>query len=204
MDLSTTIAREQLGRMRGMTRFYHERFFADVRFSAIAGVLLLVAGWWEIPEAFLLVPVVALLGALMTAFDASYLIFARQFAARLEARINDDLGSTVLVAAELEDAYLFPLDVPKIVTVPWSGGLTWFGFMTLFLTGLGAALFGFGLALGLPVLMDHGPGWTAAYLSILAVSVVASLGVGMRWFAGGAGERRLRDVLDRSYPPASG
>ena len=48
--------------MRGMNRFYHQRFFNDVRFLIVATIALFVVGFWEIPEAFLLVPAVALIG----------------------------------------------------------------------------------------------------------------------------------------------
>ncbi len=42
-----------------MTRQYHDRFFSDVRFTAASVLALFVLGWWEVEEAFLLVPVVA-------------------------------------------------------------------------------------------------------------------------------------------------
>ena len=99
-----------------MNRFYHERFFSDIRFSTTAIVALLVVGFWEVPLAFLLVPPVALLGAASTAFDASYLIFSRHYAEALERRLNEAAGETVLVAHEMENAYLFPLNDRKIVT----------------------------------------------------------------------------------------
>jgi hypothetical protein len=204
MDDATRIAAAQLARMRGMTRYYHDRFFSDIRYSTTVAIALLVVGWWGIGEAFLLIPVVALLGATLTAFDASYLVFARQYAARLEARIDRDLGSDVLVAARLEDAYLFPLDRPKIVTAAFGDGFTWFGFMTLFLTGVGAALFGFGLALGLPVLRDHGDAWTVAYLATLGTALGAAVAVGVWWFPLGTGERRLSEVLDRDFDAGRG
>jgi hypothetical protein len=179
-----------------MTRYYHERFFSDVRFAAIAEIALLLLGWWQVPEAFLLVPVVALFGATMTAFDASYLIFARHYAARLEADLNATLGEGTLLAAEIEATYLFPLNERKMVVAAFGSKFTWFGFMTVFITGIGIAAFGAGLALGLPVLRDHGPGWTLSYVAILGAATVTALGVGLWWFVEGEGERRLRAVLD--------
>ena len=125
MNDASRLAAAQLARMRGMTRYYHQRFFSDVRFSTAAVLVLLVLGWWEVPEAFLLVPVVALLGAAATAFDASYLIFARQYAARLEGLLNEEAGREVLVASQLESAYLFPLDERKIVVAALGGSFTW-------------------------------------------------------------------------------
>jgi hypothetical protein len=180
-----------------MTRLYHERFFADVRLSTVAMLGLFVLGWWEVPEAFALVPVVALLGATSTAFDASYLIFARQYDARLETVI--DPGGETLIAARLEEAYLFPLDRPKVVTLRFGSDFTWFGFMTLFYTLLGIAAAGFGLALAVPVLSDHGSAWLAAYTATLGGLTLGAVLVGIWWFPGGAGERRLRSILDEVF-----
>ncbi|HEX6285870.1 MAG TPA: hypothetical protein VFZ80_00155 [Acidimicrobiia bacterium] len=59
-----------------MTRYYHDRFFADTRYTAFAVLTLSLIGFWGVAEAFLLIPVVALLGANQTAFDASYLFMA--------------------------------------------------------------------------------------------------------------------------------
>ncbi|MCB2223618.1 MAG: hypothetical protein KQH83_05520 [Actinobacteria bacterium] len=199
MDDATRLAAGQLARMRGMTRMYHERFFSDVRFTTIAGLALLAAGWWGVPEAFLLVPVVALMGAVATAFDASYLLFARHYAAALEQHLNGSVGRQVLVASHLEDAYLFPLGRRKVVTVAWGGGFSWFGFVTVFLTFCGAALFGFGLALGWPVLTGHGRGWAVAYLGTLGAALLGALAAGVWWFPLGAGERRLRAVLEARF-----
>lgn len=192
------LAAAQLSRMRGMTRYYHERFFSDVRASTIAVVALLVLGWGWVPEAFALVPVVALLGATMTAFDASYLVFARQYAARLERRLDPD--GAVLVGAALEDAYLFPLDRRKIVVAAVGSGFTWFGFMTLFLTALGAGAFAVGVVLAVPVVDGHGSGWLAVYLGALGGLTAAAVVCGLWWFVAGTGERRLRTVLDRAFP----
>lgn len=199
MDDATRLAASQLARMRGMTRYYHQRFFSDVRFTTASIMGLLVLGWWEVPRAFLLVPVAALLGALATAFDASYLVFARQYAARLERFLNEAAGREILVAAELEAAYLFPLDERKVVVASLGGAFTWFSFMTLFFTALGTAAFGFGLALGLPVLRDHGDAWTVSYLVVLGTLTLAALAAGTWWFLSGVGERRLRRVLDRTF-----
>ncbi|MCE9620887.1 MAG: hypothetical protein K8R99_00920 [Actinomycetia bacterium] len=193
-----SIAAAQLARMRGMTRYYHARFFSDVRFTTVAVGALFVVGWGWVPEAFALVPFAALLGAAQTAFDASYLIFARQYAARLEGFINPE--RRVLVAAALEDTYLFPLDRRKMVVAGLGQDFTWFAFMTMLITGSGIGAFGFGLALAMPVIDGHGAAWTVAYIAVLAILTLAALAVGLWWFVGGEGERRLRVVLDRSFP----
>ena len=182
-----------------MTLFYHQRFFSDARNVATTTLLLLVVGFWSVPQAFLLVPVVALIGANQTAFDASYLLFARQYAAELEAYINRAMRHRVLVAAELEDRYLFPLNTPKIVTISPGRDISWFGWMTLLYTCLGGLAFVAGLVLGWQVLIEAGTGWTVFYLGSLTFLTAGSLLVGWWWFVLGTGEKRLRKILDNSF-----
>ena len=190
------LAARQLSRMRGMNRFYHERFFADVRFTTVAAVLLFVVGAWEVPMAYLLIPPIALLGAAQTAFDASYLIFSRHYATTLEQKLNEIAGGRILVAHEMENSYLFPLNARKVVTARFGRDFTWFGFMTLFYTALGVAAFAFGLALGWDTLTSAGTGWTLAYLGTVGGFTITSLAVGWWWFVGGIGEKRLARVLE--------
>jgi len=185
-----------------MTVEYHRRFFGDIRFAVVAISALLVIGFWEVAAAFLLVPVVALYTGVQTAFDASYLIFARQYAARLERYLNASTGASIHVGAAMEDAYLFPLDVRKVVTAAAGSGFSWFGFVTLFHTCLGIAAAGFGVALGYANLLRfESAGWTIAYLVVLGALGVAALVAGVWWFVGGEGERRLRMALS-PFPAA--
>ena len=142
----------------------------------------------------------ALLGAASTAFDASYLIFSRQYATRLERFINDRVESDVLIANELEERYLFPLDRTKIVTLRFGPDFTWFGFMTGFYTLLGVTVYLTGLGLSLDVLSDSGRADLGlAYLVTLAAFTLGALAVGGWWFVAGTGEERLRTVLDRHF-----
>lgn len=195
MTETSKLLSDQLHRMRGMNRFYHERFFADVRFTTAVVLALFVAGMWQIPEAYLLIPPVTLIGAAQTAFDASYLIFSRHYASAIEVYLNKQSGANVLIAHKMEDVYLFPLGEKKIVTAHLGSGFSWFGFMTLFYTALGVLAFGFSLALGWEPLFDAGGSWPLAYLGSLGLMSVASLGVGWWWFVAGTGEKRLSRVL---------
>ena len=195
----TKLAIAQLGRMRGMTRYYHQRFFADVRHTTSVCVVLLVVGWWGVPEVFLLVPPVALIGANQTAFDASYLHFARQYAASLESDLNATVGAKVLVGAELEARYLYPLNEKKIVTAHLGPGFSWFGWMTILYAASGALAFMAGLALGLPTLAEAGSTWTVSYLVTLGVLLLGSLVVGGWWFVTGVGESRLVEILENEF-----
>lgn len=196
MALALRSAEQQLRRMRGMTALYHRRFFTDVWLTTLVWLGLLVAGDLGAELAWVVLPFVALFGAVITAFDASYLIFARHYAAALERYLNDRFGERILVAAQLEDTYLFPLRERKVVTI--SRHLTWFGFVTAFLTVLGISAFLFGVFLGLEVL-DGQPA-TALFLAALAIITTTSLVAGTWWFLGGVGEKRLTDILDVAFP----
>lgn len=195
------LAAAQLGRMRAMNAKYHARFFADVRYSVTVSVGLFVAAAALDGRLLALIPVVALIGAAQTAFDASYLIFSRQYATRLERWLNQELGTGVLVANRLEDAYLFPLDKPKVVTLAWGSGFTWFGFMTAFYTVIGALVFAVGLVGGAQAIASSNRLVSVVYLLTMIVVTLITLGVGWWWFPGGVGERRLRQILDETFPP---
>lgn len=185
--------------MRGMTRYYHERFFADIRSTTLVVLALFVIGWVGIDEAFLLVPLAALLGGNQTAFDASYLHFARHYAATLESDLNAGVRKRVLIGSDLEDRYLYPLNETKIVTAHLGSGFSWFGWMTLLYTLSGGLAFCAGLVLGWPILLASGAGWVIFYTSAIAVLVLASVAIGAWWFVGGAGEQRLREVLQSEF-----
>ena len=198
---SIRLAARQLDRMRGMNVMYHRRFFSDIRFTIVATIAILALGAGLHSAFFLAVPVVALLGAAQTAFDASYLIFSRHYATRLERYLNSRIEDPVLIAHLLEDAYLFPLSSRKVVTLAFGPGFSWFGWMTVLYTATGLAAYGTGAYLSLQVLDDIGSRALAAtYLVSLSVITVVTVGVGLWWFVGGEGERRLAAVLDNEFP----
>lgn len=200
-DVVLSVARDQLTRMRAMTAMYHRRFYSDVWLTASLFVATFAASEW-VPRVAVALPFIALLGAIITAFDASYLIFARQYAARLESLINRRIGAEVLVGSRLEDTYLFPLDRPKIVTIAPGDGFSWFGWVTASFTALGII----GYILGLFLALDAVSTTTATVWLLVALLplTVATLAVGLWWFAGGEGERRLRSVLDAAFGPGQG
>jgi hypothetical protein len=199
MDDSVRLASAQLARMRSMTGMYHRRFFLDVNLTTVLVLGLFLVGWAGPSEAFLLIPVIALLGAAQTAFDASYLIFARWYATYLERYLNAAVGERIHVAAELESTYLFDLGTPKIVTIPVGGGFSWFSYMTILYTVIGAAAYAFGLILGWDVLVGASIWITALYLVVLIGLTTSALVVGIWWFVSGEGERRLERVLDDRF-----
>jgi hypothetical protein len=201
MTKPADLAVAQLGRMRAMNAKYHARFFADIRYSITASLALFVSAAALDGRLLALIPLVAVIGAAQTAFDASYLIFSRQYATRLERWLNQELSTEVLVANRLEEAYLFPLDKPKVVTLAWGSGFTWFGFMTAFYTVIGASVFVVGLVGGAGAIASSNRVFSVAYVLAMAVITLLTLGAGWWWFLGGVGERRLRQILDETFPP---
>lgn len=193
------LAHAQLQRMRAMTRYYHGRFFSDTRVVAASVLLLFVLGFWQVPEAFLLIPIVALLGANQTAFDASYLFMARRYAAALEAFLNDAMRKKVLIGSELEERYLVPLTGKNAVGVSIGGGFSWFGWMTVLYTMLGVVSSVAGVVLGWETLSGWG---VVAYSGIVGVLTVSSLAVGWWWFVAGTGQRRLDEVVEATFEPS--
>lgn len=182
-----TLLHHQLVRMRSMDALYHRRFFSDVRYITLLVLGLFVLAWTVNEALLLLVPFVALIGACQTAFDASYLIFARRYAAALERRINTLAGAELLVGNRLEDAYLFPLDRNG------GSGFTWFGFMTAFYTLLGIGAYAVGLIGGLDNLDDAvAPLYLVGLLGLTGFALV----FGVWWFVTGRGDQRLADILD--------
>lgn len=205
MDTDVALVAQQLARLRAMNSRYHHRFFADIRYSVLAGGAAFVLGAATHPWLFAAAPVIALIGATTTAFHASYLIFSRHYAARLEVWLRERTGSP-LVANRLEDVYLFPLDRRKIVTLASGSGFTWFGFMTAFYTLVGIAAYAGGVVLTATTVFDAQYGTLSAvlggiYLGVLGLLTLASLAVGLWWFAGAEGERRLRRILDEEFGP---
>jgi len=193
MEARHQLAGQQLARMRGMVALYHKQFFRDIQFSVAVELALFALGFWVDARLFLAIPIVALIGANQTAFDASYLIFARQYAAALERVLNREVADGVLVAAELEDTYLFRLNDRKIVTLGFGSGFTWFGWMTAFYSLIGVVSYVYGLALGLDAVSGTAE-WV--YLALLFALTGAALLIGAWWFVGGVGEQRLRLILD--------
>lgn len=194
MEARHELAARQLARMRGMVALYHRQFFSDIRFSTAVELGLFALGFWIDARLFLTIPFVALIGANQTAFDASYLIFARHYAAALERVLNREVADGVLVAADLEDSYLFQLNTRKVVTLGFGSGFTWFGWMTAFYSLIGILSYAYGLVLGLEAI--SGTGEVVYVIALLGLTTMA-LAIGGWWFVGGVGERRLRNILDQ-------
>jgi len=131
---------EQLRRMREMQYAYHKKFFHGLYlfFVLVIGCLL-----WDSPVSLALVPLLVITAGTQSCFYLHFVDFARIHARFIESRLNRTLGKDMLVGAEIEDLYFYPVDAPKIGGfVPWAP-LRFFSFFTLhwIILWLGLAVF---------------------------------------------------------------
>ena len=121
----------QLRRMRAMNHKYHALFFRQINFWIAVNAILLVASLLEpLRAAIFLVPYLVLYAAVQGAFHFHYIIFARRFARALERKINQLDKSETLIAHQLEEIYLFPLDAPRFVGASFGNLLSFFSAIT--------------------------------------------------------------------------
>ena len=126
------ILNTQLNRIRGMNKYYHQQFLLDVRILFFFTKIF----WYlstENSNAYYLLPIISLFGAVLLAFHAHYLIFSRNYSQFLEEKINKYSGKEILITHKLENSYLFPIQDKKLVVAKLGKNFTWFGFFTLFI-----------------------------------------------------------------------
>lgn len=138
--MTKNIMHSQLRRMRAMNYRYHALFFRQINFWIAVDVVLLVASLLEpLRAAVLLVPYVTLYAAMQGAFHFHYIVFARRFARALENKLNQASRKDTLIAHQLEEDYLFPLDAPRFVGLSFGNMLSFFSAIT-FHYGIAGAL----------------------------------------------------------------
>ena len=183
------ILNTQLNRIRGMNKYYHQQFLIDVRilffFSAIFWCLST-----ENSNAYYLLPIISLFGAVLLAFHAHYLIFSRNYSQFIEEKINKYSGNEILITHKLENSYLFPIQDKKLVVAKLGKNFTWFGFVTLFITIFG--IFSYILSINKLLNMEY----NQYYLILLGVVTSVTLFFGIWWFLLGKGEKILDKVFD--------
>ena len=119
---------------------YHKKFFHGLYFflvMVIAGLL------WDSPVSLALVPILVITAGTQSCFYLHFVDFARLHARHLETQLNKALGKGTLVGSEIEDAYFYPVDAPKVGGFVPSAPLRFFSFFTLHwvLLWLGLAAF---------------------------------------------------------------
>ena len=119
---------EQLRRMREMQYAYHKKFFHGLYFFLVVVIACLL---WDSPLSLALVPFLVITAGTQSCFYLHFVDFARLHARHLEKKLNQTLGKATLVGSEIEDAYFYPIDAPKIGGFVPSHPFRFFSFFTL-------------------------------------------------------------------------
>ena len=153
---------EQLRRMREMQYAYHKKFFHGLYFFLVLVIACLL---WDSPLSLALVPFLVITAGTQSCFYLHFVDFARLHARHLETKLNKALGKDTFMGSEIEDAYFYPIDAPKIGGFVPSTPFRFFSFFTLHWVLLWLGLAGFALWRLFPTM---GPcGWD--FLVLLAV-----------------------------------
>lgn len=196
--MTSSVLNAQLHRMRAMNFKYHALYFRQINFWIAVIIGLLVASLLEpLRGSILLVPHLVLYAAMQGAFHFHYIIFARRFARALEQRLNQQNGD-VLIAHELEDAYLFLLDTPRFVGVSFGQPQTFFSAITLHYGIAGALLMGLALYRAWQVLPSLANGFPplAFYLPLTLVWVIVNVIYLFWYFVFQRDEKKIARRLD--------
>ena len=131
---------EQLRRMREMQYAYHRKFFHGLYFFLLLAIVCLL---WDSPLSLALVPLLVITAGTQSCFYLHFVDFARLHARHLETKLNKALGKDTFMGSEIEDAYFYPIDAPKIGGFVPSTPFRFFSFFTLHWVLLWLGLAGF-------------------------------------------------------------
>lgn len=184
-----TLLSEQLKRMRQMNKFYHEQFLIDVRYYFFISLVVLIVSFSQ-NKVYYLIPIVSLLGSVILAFHAYFLIFSRHYSEYLENKINNLLDSETLITHKLENKYFFPIKDKKIVVAKLGKDFSYFGFVTLFITFLGLAQYFYGMYNVYYVLGND------LFVIFMSIITLVTFIYGYFWFVNNEGEKRLQNEYE--------
>ena len=149
---------EQLRRMREMQYAYHKKFFHGLYFFLVLVIACLL---WDSATSLALVPFLVITAGTQSCFYLHFVDFARLHARHLEGRLNQSLGKGTLMGSDIEDAYFYPIDAPKIGGLVPSAPLRFFSFFTLHWVLLWLGLASFALWRLLPAMGSCGRDYLA-------------------------------------------
>ncbi len=199
MKSESALLSAQLRRMRAMNYKYHALFFRYINFWILICVGLFVAALWEpLRPAVFFVPPLVLYAAVQGAFHFHYMIFSRRYARALEQKLNALAGRETLIANQLEDIYIMPLDAPRFVGMNFEKPTTFFSSITVHYGVAGTFLWAMGLVWALLITPQY-----AMYFPLLWLYVPAMLAwtlinfAYLAWyFVRQRDEKQMQRVLD--------
>jgi hypothetical protein len=177
--------------MREMQYAYHKKFFHGLYFFLVLVIACLL---WDSPLSLALVPFLVITAGTQSCFYLHFVDFARLHARHLEKQLNRALGKGTLVGSEIEDAYFYPINAPKIGGFVPTAPLRFFSFFTLHWVALWLGLATFALWRLLPAM---GP-CARDYLLLLAAWGGLNC-IYLAWFFGKrAASNKVKNLLNLS------
>jgi hypothetical protein len=177
---------------------YHALFFRQINFWIGVNVALLVISLdTTFRAAVFLVPFLVLYAAMQGAFHFHYIVFSRRYARALEQKINRLNRNTALIAHELEELYLFPLDTPRFVGVSLGNLLSFFSAITFHYGIAGTALWALALYRAAQIIPQLAAGFAplAWYVPVTVVWTLANVLYLAWYFIGQRDERAVEREL---------
>lgn len=190
---------EQLGRMRGMLYNYYDQFYRFLHISIVVLIVLIVVALAGVERAILLGPFYVVYVGFHSSYLFSYVILARTYATAIERRLNRHIGSDLLIAHELEAAYIFPFSRRRFVAFSPVNRGSFLSAETVQFTAGGALLFAVLSVWSIRIAWDISALWGLVYLAGLLLWGAGNLGYLMWYYFVSDYERRPRAILEACY-----
>ncbi|MDQ3547473.1 MAG: hypothetical protein M3439_01525 [Chloroflexota bacterium] len=190
---------EQLGRMRSMLYNYYDQFYRFLYVSIVILFALMVVALAGVERAILLSPFYVIYVGFHSSYLFSYVIFARTYATAIERRLSRHVGADLLIAHELEAAYIFPISRRRFVAFSPGNRGSFLSAETVQFTATGALLFAVLSVWSIRVAWDSSFLWGLVYLVGLLVWGAGNLGYLMWYYFVSDYERRPRAILEARY-----
>lgn len=190
----------QLERMRGMQYAYFSKFFWWVIVTFFVMIYLAIY-----PQSFatLALPFLVVTAGVQASFYLHFVDFARVHARALERKINQLVGDQVLLGAEIEDLYFYPLDHPKMSGLSYAKPLGFFSVYTLHWCGLWLFFYVVGVYLSVWILgLGDLAAYTLPYYLLLAVWTLGNVLYLLLYFGRGHDLKAVAARLAAAYDRA--
>ena len=207
-EVHLRVMQAQLERMRGMHYGYYVQFFqATHLFTVLTLADIAISLYYPFRAAILLLPFFIVYAGFFCAYLLTYNIFARIYSTALEKKINQSIGAKLLVAHEIEDAYIYRTPAPKFVAIDLGRPYTFIGASTVSFTFGGIVLYLFAAYRAyqiLPELASHfAPFSPFVYWPLLAVWTGGHLAYLVWFYVGGKPEKTIAKIVSDAYEPNS-
>ena len=198
------VMQAQLERMRGMNNDYYAHFFqATHLFTVLTLANIAIGLYFPFRAAILVLPFFIVYAGFFCAYLLTYNLFARIYSTALEKKINQAIGAKLLVAHEIEDAYIYRTPAPKFVAIDLGRPYTFIGASTVSFTFGGIVLYLFAAYRAyqlLPELSAHFPLFSGVvYWPLLAIWTLGHLAYLLWFYVGGKPEKTIAKIVNDAY-----